>query len=63
MTGQADAYRYLPDSTQQFQGPEDLAQTMEKAGLVHVRYHLFMFGTIAIHVGQKPLDGTVISWK
>lgn len=55
VTGEADAYRYLPDSTQQFRQPEDLAQTMRAMGLVDVRYRLFMFGTIAIHAGQKPL--------
>jgi demethylmenaquinone methyltransferase/2-methoxy-6-polyprenyl-1,4-benzoquinol methylase len=54
IAGQADAYRYLPDSTQQFQGPQGLAQLMEAAGLTGVAYRLFMFGTIAIHVGQKP---------
>lgn len=55
ITGQTDAYRYLPDSTQQFQGPEELAQTMEAAGLINVVHRLFMFGTIAVHVGQKPI--------
>lgn len=55
ITGQTDAYRYLPDSTQQFQGPQELARTMGEAGLVDVSYRLFMFGTIAVHVGQKPL--------
>ncbi|MEZ4517088.1 MAG: ubiquinone/menaquinone biosynthesis methyltransferase [Chloroflexota bacterium] len=54
VTGQSDAYRYLPDSTQQFQGPEELAATMRAAGLVDVTYRLFMFGTIAIHSGRKP---------
>jgi demethylmenaquinone methyltransferase/2-methoxy-6-polyprenyl-1,4-benzoquinol methylase len=56
ITGQTEAYRYLPDSTQQFQGPEELARTMNKAGLTQVSYRLFMFGTIAVHIGQKPLD-------
>ncbi len=54
VTGEAEAYRYLPDSTQQFRQPDDLAQTMRGMGLVDVRYRLFMFGTIAIHAGQKP---------
>jgi len=54
VTGEADAYRYLPDSTQGFQGPEELAETMRAAGFVDVRYKLFMFGTIAVHVGTKP---------
>ncbi|WP_374687895.1 ubiquinone/menaquinone biosynthesis methyltransferase, partial [Promineifilum sp.] len=54
VTGEADAYRYLPDSTQGFQGPEELAATMRAAGFVDVQYKLFMFGTIAVHVGTKP---------
>lgn len=53
VTGDGDAYRYLPDSTQAFQGPEQLAETMRAAGLVDVGYQLFMFGTIAIHAGTK----------
>ena len=53
VTGQADAYRYLPDSTQAFQGPEALAETMRAAGFAGVGYRLFMFGTIGIHVGTK----------
>jgi demethylmenaquinone methyltransferase/2-methoxy-6-polyprenyl-1,4-benzoquinol methylase len=57
ITGEADAYRYLPDSTQQFQTPEHLAETMRQIGLTAVQYKLFMFGTIAIHTGQKPLAG------
>jgi len=54
ITGEADAYRYLPDSTQGFRGPEELAETMRAAGFADVSYRLFMFGTIAVHVGTKP---------
>ncbi len=54
VSGNADAYRYLPDSTQAFKGPEELAEIMRQTGLVEVHYKLFMFGTIAIHVGRKP---------
>ncbi len=54
VAGDADAYRYLPDSTQAFQEPESLAALMRQAGFVDVHYQLFMFGTIAIHSGQKP---------
>jgi len=54
ITGEADAYRYLPDSTQGFQGPDELAATMRATGFVDVGYRLFMFGTIAVHVGTKP---------
>lgn len=54
VAGDGDAYRYLPDSTQAFQEPESLAALMRQAGFVDVHYQLFMFGTIAIHSGQKP---------
>jgi demethylmenaquinone methyltransferase/2-methoxy-6-polyprenyl-1,4-benzoquinol methylase len=56
VAGDAEAYRYLPDSTQQFQEPESLAQLMRAAGLQDVAFRLYMFGTIAIHAGQKPVD-------
>ncbi len=56
VTGESDAYRYLPDSTQAFQGPEQLAETMRAAGFVDVSYQLFMFGTIGIHVGTKKMN-------
>lgn len=55
VSGNADAYRYLPDSTQAFKGPEELAEIMRQTGLIDVSYKLFMFGTIAIHVGRKPV--------
>lgn len=54
VTGDSAAYSYLPESTQQFQGPEELATTMRAEGLVDVAYQMFMFGTIAIHSGRKP---------
>ncbi len=54
ITGEMEAYRYLPDSTQQFRTPEAVALAMRQAGCRSVSYRLFMFGTIAIHAGQKP---------
>lgn len=58
LTGEADAYRYLPDTTQRFQNPGALAVLMREAGLVEVDYHLFMFGTIAVHAGRKALQNS-----
>jgi demethylmenaquinone methyltransferase/2-methoxy-6-polyprenyl-1,4-benzoquinol methylase len=55
ISGNGDAYRYLPDSTQQFKDPDTLAAIMGKVGLTGVSYKLFMFGTIAIHVGGKQV--------
>jgi demethylmenaquinone methyltransferase/2-methoxy-6-polyprenyl-1,4-benzoquinol methylase len=53
VTGDSAAYRYLPATTQQFQDPDSLADLMRAAGLQQVRFRLFMFGTIAVHEGQK----------
>jgi demethylmenaquinone methyltransferase / 2-methoxy-6-polyprenyl-1,4-benzoquinol methylase len=53
ITGDADAYRYLPTTTARFQTPDALATAMREAGFAEVTYRLFMFGTIAVHVGRK----------
>lgn len=53
ITGQADAYRYLPASTQAFLTPEALGAIMEGVGLRQVHYERWMFGTITILVGVK----------
>ena len=54
VSGDSSAYRYLPDSTQQFKGPDELAAIMRDTGFVDINYRMFMFGTIAIHTGTKP---------
>jgi demethylmenaquinone methyltransferase/2-methoxy-6-polyprenyl-1,4-benzoquinol methylase len=53
VSGDAEAYRYLPHSTVAFPMPEGLRHLMEQAGLRNVFYQEFMFGTVAIHVGTK----------
>lgn len=54
ISGQADAYRYLPESTLGFKTADELAALMRAAGLVEVGYRRFMLGTMAIHWGTKP---------
>jgi demethylmenaquinone methyltransferase / 2-methoxy-6-polyprenyl-1,4-benzoquinol methylase len=49
----ADAYQYLPSSTQAFKTPDDLAAIMRQAGVRNVQHQLFMFGTMAVHWGEK----------
>lgn len=53
LTGQGEAYHYLPDSTEGFLEPEQLAARMLAAGFRRVGFHRLMFGTVAIHWGQK----------
>lgn len=51
ISGQRDAYRYLPATTQAFLTAEDLARRMREAGFDAVSFVRKMFGTIAIHTG------------
>ena len=54
VAGDAEAYTYLPDSTEKFLTAEDLATRFEKAGFQLVGYVRRMLGTIGIHWGTKP---------
>jgi demethylmenaquinone methyltransferase/2-methoxy-6-polyprenyl-1,4-benzoquinol methylase len=54
ITGQADAYRYLPDSTESFLEPERLAARLLDTGFEEVGFHRLMFGTMVIIWGRKP---------
>lgn len=53
LAGQPQAYRYLPDTTEQFLTAEGLAAALQTAGFRGVGYHILMFGTAAIHWGEK----------
>jgi demethylmenaquinone methyltransferase/2-methoxy-6-polyprenyl-1,4-benzoquinol methylase len=54
ITGQPDAYTYLPSSTENFLDAETLADALRAAGFVDVGFQRRMFGTMAIHWGRKP---------
>lgn len=53
LSGFKDAYNYLPDSTEGFLTAEELASHMSTAGFKNVNFKQLMFGTIAIHHGEK----------
>ena len=53
LTGSSDAYRYLPETTEGFVTAENLASRMAAVGFRKIDYQRFMFGTIAIHWGEK----------
>jgi demethylmenaquinone methyltransferase/2-methoxy-6-polyprenyl-1,4-benzoquinol methylase len=53
IAGSADAYTYLPESTEAFLEADQLADRMEEAGFHHVGFRRLMFGTVAIHWGKK----------
>ena len=53
LTGDREAYTYLPQSTMNFIDAGHLARLMEQAGLRNVVFKHLMFGTVAIHVGTR----------
>lgn len=53
IAGASDAYTYLPDSTENFLPAETLAARLIEVGFQQVGFTRLMFGTMAIHWGQK----------
>jgi demethylmenaquinone methyltransferase/2-methoxy-6-polyprenyl-1,4-benzoquinol methylase len=53
LTGAREAYCYLPESTEKFVTAEELAVRMASVGFKKINYERLMFGTIAIHWGEK----------
>ena len=54
LTGDPDAYTYLPSSVKRFPEPRALAAELAAAGLVDVRWLLTAGGIIALHSGTRP---------
>ena len=54
ISGDRDAYGYLPRSTGAFPDAETLAAMLANAGLVGVRFQRLMLGTVALHVAVRP---------
>ncbi|GAB4418723.1 MAG: bifunctional demethylmenaquinone methyltransferase/2-methoxy-6-polyprenyl-1,4-benzoquinol methylase UbiE [Anaerolineales bacterium] len=53
LSGFRDAYSYLPDSTEGFITAQEMTVRMAAVGFKKVNYKILMFGTIAIHWGEK----------
>jgi len=53
ISGTSDAYQYLPESTEGFLYAEELSERMVSAGFKNVHFKRLMFGTIAIHWGER----------
>lgn len=54
IAGNSDAYQYLPESTQAFRTPSQLAELMRAAGYENVGWRTYMLGTMAVHWGSRP---------
>ena len=53
ISGQKEAYSYLPQSVNVFITPEELRVRLEDAGLNHAKFETLMFGSISIHHAEK----------
>ncbi|MBA3947519.1 MAG: class I SAM-dependent methyltransferase [Herpetosiphonaceae bacterium] len=53
ISGDAEAYTYLPQSAARFPAPDVLANYLRRAGWHEVRYTLLGLGAVAVHVGEK----------
>ena len=51
VTGEEQAYSYLPSSVKRFPGPRELGAVMHGVGLHDVRWVLTAGGIIALHSG------------
>ena len=54
ISGDAHAYKYLPNSVSKFPPPEGLAEWMKTAGFTEVSFKRWNFGSVALHTGRKP---------
>jgi demethylmenaquinone methyltransferase/2-methoxy-6-polyprenyl-1,4-benzoquinol methylase len=53
ISGQWEAYRYLPHSTEAFRTPEELREIMARAGFTDIRSRSLMFGTMVLMSGAR----------
>jgi demethylmenaquinone methyltransferase/2-methoxy-6-polyprenyl-1,4-benzoquinol methylase len=54
LTGQRDAYVYLPETSEHFLLAEDLLERFKATGFSDTGFQRLMFGTVAIHHARKP---------
>lgn len=52
ISGDREAYEYLPQSVGKFPSPPELAEAMRQAGFSDVNYELMTGGSVALHIGR-----------
>ena len=55
VSGQGDAYQYLPESVSRFPDAPLLARMMGERGFAEVSFRYFDAGIVALHLAKKPL--------
>ena len=54
ISGDKEAYAYLPKSVKRFFRPDELSALMISVGYRPVRYRLMTLGSVALHIAVKP---------
>jgi demethylmenaquinone methyltransferase/2-methoxy-6-polyprenyl-1,4-benzoquinol methylase len=52
ISGDRDAYTYLPESVRKFPDADELAREMCEEGFIDVRFERMTFGVVALHTGR-----------
>ena len=55
VSGHQSAYTYLPTSVEHFLSPSELAARLRASGFEVRAVRSLMFGTVAMHIAEKPL--------
>jgi demethylmenaquinone methyltransferase/2-methoxy-6-polyprenyl-1,4-benzoquinol methylase len=55
ISGNSEAYQYLPGSVARFPSPESLAALMNKTGFDDVRIASWNFGSVVLHIARRAL--------
>ncbi|MEI6245228.1 MAG: class I SAM-dependent methyltransferase, partial [Acidobacteriota bacterium] len=53
ISGNSDAYKYLPASVGEFPAPEAFANVLRGAGFSHVEWKSLTFGVVYLYVATK----------
>jgi demethylmenaquinone methyltransferase/2-methoxy-6-polyprenyl-1,4-benzoquinol methylase len=53
LSGNPNAYKYLPASVARFFRPDELASSMAQVGFAPVNFELWTLGSVALHIGVK----------
>jgi demethylmenaquinone methyltransferase / 2-methoxy-6-polyprenyl-1,4-benzoquinol methylase len=52
LTGDPEAYSYLPESVRKFPSAEELSEEMRRAGFAEVEFERMTGGAVALHIGR-----------
>ena len=54
LSGDREAYTYLPRSVSRFFRPAQLATLMQSVGYISITYRVWTMGTVALHTATRP---------